>query len=58
MKHKFITRSMWIIWKWQHFSPQVTVKGCKSAKYPILDETDDDMSRNGNEEDGYARSEC
>ena len=49
---------MWIIWKWQHFSPQVTVKGCKSAKYPILDETDDDMSRNGNEEDGYARSEC
>jgi hypothetical protein len=40
-------------------SPEVTVKGFKKCCISnAVDGTDDDMLRNGSEEDGDVRSEC
>jgi hypothetical protein len=50
---------MSVITAWQHTSSEVAMKGFK--KYSIstaVDRTDDDMLRNGSEEDMNVRSEC
>jgi len=44
---------------WQHISPEVTVKGFKKCCiFSAVDETDDDMPRNGSEKDRNVRCEC
>jgi len=50
---------MWIIMAWQCISPEVNVKAFKKCCMSnVVDDTDDDMLRNGSEEDGNMRSEC
>jgi len=43
---------------WQHISPEVTEGLKKCCMSTALDGTDDDMSRNGSEEERNVRSEC
>ena len=48
-----------IIMAWQHFSPEVTVKGFKRCCISCaVDETDDGVLWNGIEEDANIRSWC
>ena len=50
---------MWFITAWQRISPEVTVKSFKKCYISsAMEETDDDMFRNGSEEDRHVRSRC
>ena len=58
-KYKCIIQSLCIVMIWQHISPEVTVKGFKKCCiFSAVDETDDDMPRNGSEKDRNVRCEC